>query len=174
MVSPRRVAVYAGTFDPIHYGHIGIIKRGITVFDHVVIAVAGDTGKNSLFDLETRVELVKQYFDKPFYEDKVTILPFHGLLVEFAKKQGAVAILRGLRAISDFDYEFQMALMNKKLESEIQTIFFMSDFRWMYVSSTNLKTVARLGGDIRSFVPKHVAEAVAKAYGYEYKEKHAE
>ena len=164
MVSPR-IAVYAGTFDPIHNGHIAIITRGTSLFDKVVIGVAEDTSKNSLFSLDERVHMAKEYFENSEFSDKVLVEPFSGLLVEYAKSHEAVAILRGLRAISDFDYEFQMALMNRKLEASVQTIFLMSDFRWMYVSSTNLKVVASLGGDVSDLTPPAVYHAMRKAYG---------
>ncbi len=163
MVLPR-IAVYAGTFDPIHNGHIGIITRGITLFDKVVVGVAEDTGKKALFCLEERVAMAKKYFDQSEYKDVVIVEPFSGLLVEYAKSHDAVGILRGLRAISDFDYEFQMALMNRKLEPSIQTMFLMSDFKWMYVSSTNLKNVASLNGDITDLVPAHVYSAMQDVY----------
>jgi len=164
MDSPR-IAVYAGTFDPIHNGHIAIITRGTSLFDKVIVGVAQDAGKNSLFSLEERVHMAKKYFNHSEFEDKIIVEPFSGLLVEYAKSHNAVAILRGLRAISDFDYEFQMALMNRKLEASVQTIFLMSDLRWMYVSSTNLKIVASLGGDITDLTPPHVYKAMREAYG---------
>lgn len=164
-IEHTRIAVYAGTFDPIHNGHIGIISRGLHLFDKIVVGVANDTGKLPLFCLERRVELTKEYFKNTPFAENVIVTPFYGLLVEFAKQHNAIAILRGLRAISDFDYEFQMALMNRKLEPSVQTIFLMSDFKWMYVSSTNLKTVAKLGGDVNELAPLHVCEAMKKEYG---------
>lgn len=163
MVLPR-IAVYGGTFDPIHNGHIGIITRGISLFDKVVVGVAEKTGKTSLFSIEARVQMATEYFENSEFKDKVIVEPFNGLLVEYAKSHNAVAILRGLRAISDFDYEFQMALMNRKLETSIQTIFLMSDLKWMYISSTNLKAVVSLGGDISDLTPPKVHDAMRKMY----------
>lgn len=163
MVS-RRVAVYAGTFDPIHNGHIGIITRGLTLFDKVIVGVAKETGKTSLFSIEERVRMASEHFANSEFKDRVVVEPFSGLLVEYAKSHNAVAILRGLRAISDFDYEFQMALMNRKLETSIQTIFLMSDLKWMYISSTNLKIVASLGGDITDLTPPKVYDAMREVY----------
>ncbi len=166
-VEPR-IAVYAGTFDPVHNGHIGIVNRGVEIFDKVIVGVAKITGKNSLFSLEKRVELIKEYFDSSPIADKVIVEPFYGLLVEFAKEKNAIAIIRGLRAISDFDYEFQMALMNRKLNNEVQSIFLMPDFKWLYVSSTNLKSVASLGGEISDLTPPNVCRALNEAYGIDF------
>ena len=125
------------------------------------MGVARDCGKNPLFSLEERVAIVEEVFhDTP----GVVVKPFSGLLVEFAAQNKARAILRGLRAVSDFDYEFQMALMNRKLEHSVQTVFLMSDLRWMYISSTNLKNVASLGGNVRGIVPDSVIPRLRKAY----------
>lgn len=159
----HRLAVYPGTFDPLTNGHVGIIRRGTHLFDTVVVAVARDHAKQTLFSLEERVDMVRESFrDNP----AVVVEPFCGLLVDYAKQRGAVAILRGLRAVSDFDYEFQMALMNRKLRGNIQTVFLMSDFRWMYISSTSIKSVASLGGNVADMVPAPVLDRLREAYGH--------
>lgn len=145
-----RTAVFPGTFDPLTNGHISLICRGLTIFDRVILAVADSTPKKTLFSLEERMETAKEIFaDKP----KVVVQAFGGLLVDYVEKAGARVILRGLRAVSDFEYEFQMALMNRKLKREIQTIFLMTDFKWMYLSSTIVKEVAKHGGNVKGLVP---------------------
>ena len=157
----KRIAIYPGTFDPLTSGHESLIRRGLQLFDTVIVGVAKDCGKNPLFNLEERVAIVEEVFkDTP----GVVVKPFGGLLVEFAAENGATAILRGLRAVSDFDYEFQMALMNRKLQEHVQTVFLMSDLRWMYISSTNIKNVASLGGDVRGVVPDSVIPRLREAY----------
>lgn len=158
-----RLAVYPGTFDPLTNGHVGIIRRGAYIFDTVIVAVARDNGKNTLFSLEERVAMAQTAFAE---NPHVVVEPFSGLLIDYAKHRGAVAILRGLRAVSDFDYEFQMALMNRKLRSDIETVFLMTDFRWMYISSTSIKNVASLGGNISSMVPPPVVDQLRHAYGH--------
>ena len=157
----KRIAIYPGTFDPITNGHECLIRRGLELFDTVIVAVAQDCGKKPLFTLDERVGIVQEVFQN---ENCVKIMPFSGLLVDFAESVGARAILRGLRAVSDFDYEFQMALMNRKLQHNVQTIFLMSDLRWMYISSTNIRNVASLGGDVSSLVPASVIPHLRRAY----------
>jgi len=158
-----RIAVYPGTFDPLTNGHVGIIRRACDLFDLVVVAVAADTGKTPLFSLEERVAMGREVFAG---HAQVSVEPFSGLLVDYARQRGATAILRGLRAVSDFDFEFQMALMNRKLCGELQTVFLMTDFRWMYISSTGIKSVAGLGGDVASLVPLPVLNRLRTAYGH--------
>jgi pantetheine-phosphate adenylyltransferase len=157
----ERIAIYPGTFDPLTNGHECIIRRGLELFDTVIVAVARDCGKSPLFNLEERVEIVKEVFANT---PGVRVLPFSGLLVDFAATHKAKAILRGLRAVSDFDYEFQMALMNRKLQKDVQTIFLMSDLRWMYISSTNIRNVASLGGNVRCLVPPTVIPRLRRVY----------
>lgn len=162
-MTKQRIAIYPGTFDPLTNGHAGIIRRGAEIFDTVIVAVARDNLKSPLFSLDERVEMARECFAGVA---GVEVEAFSGLLVDYAKKRGATAILRGLRALSDFDYEFQMALMNRKLRSDIQTVFLMSDFRWMYISSTNIKAVASLGGNVGDLVPPPVLVRLRRVYGH--------
>jgi pantetheine-phosphate adenylyltransferase len=151
-----RIAVYPGTFDPITMGHLDIIKRGLSLFDRVIIAVAKHPRKEPLFSLEERLKMIRQCF--PTEEPRVQVEAVSGLLVDFAYTNGAKAIIRGLRAVSDFEYEFQMALMNRRLEREVETVFLMTGFRWIYISSSIIKDAARHGGDVSGLVPDHVCE----------------
>lgn len=162
-MTKQRIAIYPGTFDPLTNGHAGIIRRGAEIFDTVIVAVARDNLKSPLFSLDERVDMARECFAGVA---GVEVEAFSGLLVDYAKKRGATAILRGLRALSDFDYEFQMALMNRKLRSDIQTVFLMSDFRWMYISSTNIKAVASLGGNVGDLVPPPVLVRLRRVYGH--------
>ena len=129
----ERAAVYPGTFDPFTNGHLSIVRRGLEVFDRVVVAVAMDSGKNPLFSLEERVDMIRETFRG---QHRVEVEGFSGLLVDYVPGKGANTILRGLRAVSDFEYEFQMALMNRKIKPSIHTVFMMTDYRWLYISST--------------------------------------
>ena len=158
-----KIAVYPGTFDPLTNGHVSLILRGLNLFDHIVVAVAKDTTKGTLFSLEERVDLARQALP----HERVTVEPFSGLLVEYAEKRGAHVILRGLRAVSDFDYEFQLALMNRKLKRKIETLFLMTDYRWLYISSTIVKDAAKNGGDVIDLVPEVVHKALRRRYGFE-------
>ncbi|MDF7809398.1 pantetheine-phosphate adenylyltransferase [Pontiellaceae bacterium B12219] len=157
----NEAAVCAGTFDPITMGHLDVIERASRIFPRVVIAVAASPGKNPLFSPEERVELVKKC---TAHLSGIEVATFDGLLVDFAKEKGVHVIVRGLRAFSDFEYEFQMALMNRKLKSEIETLFLMPKQDYSYVSSSNVRTVASLGGDITQFVPPAVAEALKNRF----------
>lgn len=156
------IAVYPGTFDPITMGHLDIIHRALNLFDHVIIAIAVNPGKSPLFSLETRIELVKNCF--PDTNPRIEVAAVSGLLVNFAMQSGAKAIIRGLRAVSDFDYEFQLALMNRKLEREVDTIFLMPAFRWIYISSSIIKEAARHGGDVSELVPPHVNQLLMETF----------
>jgi pantetheine-phosphate adenylyltransferase len=159
------IAVYPGTFDPLTNGHSSLIRRGCAIFDRVVVAVATDSPKNPLFSIEERLDMAKEVFrDNP----KVQVETFSGLTVDFADSIGARAILRGLRAVSDFEYEFQLALLNRKMKRHIQTVFLMTDFQWMYISSTIVKAAAQLGGDIRDMVPDTVYNRLREKFGYPY------
>jgi pantetheine-phosphate adenylyltransferase len=150
-------AIYPGSFDPITNGHLDVIQRAATLFDEVVVAVAYNEQKSSLFTADERIALIQAVAGKV---PNIRVARFDGLLVEFAKEQKAAAVVRGLRAVSDFEFEFQMALMNRKLEPEIETIFLMPAEKYTYLSSRIVKEIARLGGDIRAFVPESVARAL--------------
>jgi len=154
-----RRAIYPGSFDPVTNGHLDVIERARKLFDEVIVAVAHNDQKQPLFTLEERLELLRATIEKG---DNVRIAPLDGLLVDFAVKQNATAIVRGLRAVSDFEFEFQMALMNRKLECNVETIFLMPKEEYTYLSSRIVKEIARLGGDIASFVPARVVEAFAR------------
>jgi len=156
----RHVGVYPGTFDPVTNGHLDIIGRAARILDRLVVGVAMNAGKGPLFPLEERVELVKAETDAIAARTGATIevVPFEGLLVGFARQVGANVIIRGLRAVSDFDYEFQMTGMNRRLDQGIETVFLMASETNQFISSRFVKEIARLGGDITSFVPKLTLE----------------
>ena len=156
------VAVYPGTFDPITMGHLDIIHRALDIFDWLIIAVAKNPGKTPVFSLEERLQMIRDSFGAN--EQRIEVLAVDGLLVDFAYRKGAKAIIRGLRAVSDFDYEFQMALMNRRLEREVETVFLMTAFRWIYISSSIIKDAARYGGDISGLVPDHVCERLREKF----------
>jgi pantetheine-phosphate adenylyltransferase len=155
--------VYPGTFDPITNGHLDVVARALHMFDEVVIAIAVDSTKRPLFSLDERQKLVSAVLTPPL-AGKVRVVTFQGLLIDFVRAQGARAILRGLRAISDFEFEFQMALMNRKLCDEIETIFLMPKDSYTYLSSSIIKEVGRLGGDISAFVPPLVESAMRRKF----------
>jgi len=158
-----RRAIYPGSFDPITNGHLDVIQRAAKLFDEVVVAVAFNEQKTSLFPVDERVALIQH---ASATVPNIRIERFDGLLVDFARQQQASAVVRGLRAISDFEFEFQMALMNRKLEPEIETIFMMPAEKYTYISSRIVKEIARLGGDVTAFVPTSVAEALqARLHG---------
>ncbi len=158
----NKKAIYPGTFDPITFGHIDIIKRAAEIFDCIIIAIAKDNAKNPLFTLDERVELVKEEVSKLNLECKIEVEKFEGLLVDFAEKKGSKVIIRGLRAVSDFEYEFQMFGMNSKLNPKIQTIFLPASENHHFIASRLVKEAARLGGDMTSFVSKNVASKLHK------------
>jgi pantetheine-phosphate adenylyltransferase len=157
--------VCPGTFDPITNGHLDVVARALQMFDEVVLAIAADSTKKALFTLEERKNLAEASLG--VLAGKVRIVTFQGLLVDFVKAQGAKAILRGLRAVSDFEFEFQMALMNRKLSDQVETIFLMPKDSYTYLSSTIIKEVGRLGGDISSFVPPVVEAAMRRKFAGE-------
>ena len=156
------VAVYPGTFDPLTNGHVSLVRRAAKVFGSVIVAVAGDSHKTPLFSLDERVAIAEAVFD---LDASVMVEGFSGLLVNYVKRRGANVILRGMRAVSDFEFEFQMALMNRKLDRSIETVFIMTDYQWLYISSTIVKEVAKHGGEIRGMVPELVRERVLEKFG---------
>jgi pantetheine-phosphate adenylyltransferase len=143
-------------------GHLDIIHRALEIFDRVIIAVAKNPGKKPLFSLEDRLRMINENFCTD--EHRIEVEAVDGLLVDYAYRKGAKAIVRGLRAVSDFDYEFQMALMNRRLEREVETVFLMTAFRWIYISSSIIKDAARHGGDISGLVPDHVCERLREKF----------
>lgn len=156
-----RRAIYPGSFDPITNGHLDVIQRAARLFDEVVVAVAFNEAKQGLFTAGERVELIREAVKS---SANVRIAKFDGLLVNFAREQQASALVRGLRAISDFEFEFQMALMNRKLEPELETIFMMPAEKYTYTSSRIVKEIARLGGNVNAFVPEFVAVALRNKF----------
>jgi pantetheine-phosphate adenylyltransferase len=154
-------ALYPGSFDPVTNGHLDVLARAARLFDEVVVAVAHNAAKKGLFTPDERVELLRQ---ATIAMPNVTVARFEGLLVDFAREQRARAIIRGLRAVSDFEFEFQLALMNRSLEPDLEALFLMPSEEYTYLSSRIVKEVARLGGDIGRFVPECVREALTKRF----------
>jgi pantetheine-phosphate adenylyltransferase len=158
-MSKNRIAVYPGTFDPITLGHEDIVRRAASLFDEVIVAVAGSTNKQTMFSLDERVALAKSVFKA----SNIKVVGFSGLLMQFVQDQGAQIVVRGLRAASDFEYEFQLAGMNRKLYPKLETIFLTPADQYMFVSSTLVREVATLGGDVHQFVsPAVEAEILSK------------
>lgn len=154
-----RIAIYPGSFDPLTNGHLDVVQRAAKLFDRVIVAVAKNESKQPLFKLDEREALVKKAVA---HIPNVVADSFDGLLVEYAASKKAKAILRGLRAVSDFEFEFQLALMNRKLDEQIETIFMMPKDTYTFLSSRIVKEIARLGGDVSEFVPAHVQTALRK------------
>ena len=153
--------LYPGTFDPITNGHVDLVKRAAKLFDEVVIAVASGHHKKPLFDFEERVHLVETVFtDLP----QVSVIGFEGLLVDFMREKNATAVLRGLRAMSDFEYEFQLANMNRQLDPQFESVFLTPSEQYSFISSTLVREIARLNGDVRKFVPAIVVEAFERKH----------
>lgn len=159
---PRRIGLYPGTFDPVTNGHLDVIARAARLLDKLVVGVAINTGKGPMFSLEERVALVKAEIDAIADKNgmQIEVVPFEGLLIHFARQVGASMIVRGLRAVSDFDYEFQMAGMNYRMAQDIETVFLMASETHQFIASRLVKEVAILGGDITSFVPARTYDAV--------------
>ena len=155
----NKIAIYPGTFDPVTHGHVDLIKRGVKIFDKLIVAVAHNSDKNPLFTVSERVDMLKE-ITKDMRDIEVD--DFDGLLVDYVHMKGANVVLRGVRAFSDFEYEFQMALTNRKLSSDIETIFMMPNESFSYVSSKTIKQIASMNADISKFVPKVVEEYLAK------------
>jgi len=159
-----KIALYPGTFDPITLGHLDVIKRSLAVCDKLVIAVAKDTPKNTLFSLEERVKFIKDEVKKYNSFAEIEVKGFRGLLMDFSEKEKATIVIRGLRAVSDFEYEFQLAAMNYRLNPDIQTVFIPASENHQFIASNLVKEVARLKGNVSSFVPKNVELALKKKF----------
>lgn len=161
-----RTGIYPGTFDPITFGHMDIIRRGLQVVDRLVIGVALDSAKQPMFDVKTRAALVAKDVLEVLGEEakRVQVVPFSGLLVNFAREQKASLLIRGLRAVSDFEYEFQMASVNNKIAPEIETVFLTASDATHFISSRFVKQIGRLGGDVTKFVSAHVAEVMQQEF----------
>ncbi len=157
-----KVAVYPGSFDPVTYGHLDIIKRALKIFDRVIVAVAHNAEKSPLFDVAERVELLKKALKGL---KRVEVDDFDILVVDYVKKKNATVVIRGLRMISDFEYEFQMALTNRKLCSSVETIFMMPSESYSYLSSKLIKEAASLGANLKGFVPPFVGKAIKRKLG---------
>jgi pantetheine-phosphate adenylyltransferase len=156
-----KIAIYPGSFDPVTNGHLDIIERGLKLFDKIIVAILTNPGKQFLFTLEERMQMLEVCLKK---FSNVEIGIFDGLTVDYAAQCNAQGILRGLRALSDFEYEFQMALMNRRLNREIQTVFLMTGMRWIYTSSSIIKEAAQFGGNIKGMVPPVVEKRIKERY----------
>lgn len=159
-----KMAIYPGSFDPVTNGHLSILRRALTLFDFITVAIAENPVKTTLFSLEERMEMIRESIKN---DDKVFVDSFSGLLVDYVAGKNTNIILRGMRALSDFEYEFQMSLMNRKLNKNIQTIFMMTDYKWFYTSSTIIKEAASYGGTIKGLVPDIVCQKLKEKYGYQ-------
>jgi pantetheine-phosphate adenylyltransferase len=158
---PRKIAVYPGSFDPITLGHLDIINRGLRIFDRIVIAVASNSTKNALFSIEERIELIREVLDG---NDRAIVDTFDGLLVDYVLSQGATVIIRGLRAVSDFEYEFQLAQINRGITLEVETLFMMTSVPYSYLSSSVVKEISSLKGPVDSLVPPIVKKALEQKF----------
>ena len=161
-----RVAVYPGTFDPITYGHIDVIKKSLNIFDKLIVATSENNDKDYHFSVDQRIDIINNslFKDLRFDKKKIKVISFNNLTIELCKRYKASAIIRGLRAVSDFEYEFQLAGMNKKLNSKIETMFLMSDVENQIISSKFVKEIAHLGGNIDRFVTKYVVKMLKDKY----------
>ena len=163
----KNIAIYPGTFDPITYGHIDVIKKALKIFDKIIIAISDGNNKNYLFDSEERIKIINKalFFDLKFKKNKIKIISFKSLTTDLCKKHKSNIILRGLRAVSDFEYEFQFAGMNRKLNDNIETIFLMSNVENQIISSKFVKEIISLGGDIKKFTTRSTIQALKQKYG---------
>lgn len=167
----KRIGIYPGTFDPITAGHVDIISRALPIVDHLIIGVAKYSDKTSLFSLEERIDMVQQEIenlDTSAFEIVVEVEPIEKLLVDFARSKGAIMLIRGLRAVSDFEYEFKMAAMNGRLAPEVETVFLMASDKCQFVSSRLIKEISKLGGDVSQFVSPHVNQKLINKYRKEF------
>jgi pantetheine-phosphate adenylyltransferase len=158
----KKIAIYPGSFDPVTNGHLDIVKRGLKIFDKIIVAIMLNPAKKSLFSIDERIEMLEASMHD--FKDHVEFESFNGLTVDYADSRKAHAILRGLRAVSDFDYEFQMALMNRRLNREVQTLFLMTGLRWIFTSSSIIKEAARFGGSIEDMVPQIVNKKIKEKF----------
>ncbi|MBW2607534.1 MAG: pantetheine-phosphate adenylyltransferase [Deltaproteobacteria bacterium] len=158
----KRVAIYPGSFDPVTNGHLDIVERGLTIFDKIIVAILYNPGKDYLFTIEERMDMLEKSMAK---FSSIELDTSDGLLVNYAAQKKACAILRGMRAVSDFEYEFQMALMNRRLNRKVQTVFLMTGLRWIFTSSSIIKEAACFGGDVSGMVPSLVNRKLKEKYG---------
>lgn len=159
--SVQRVAIYPGSFDPVTNGHLDIVSRGLKLFDKIIVAILHNPAKKSLFSVQERTDMLTESLQD---FSNVEVDTFDGLLVDYAEKRKAQAILRGMRAVSDFEYEFQLALMNRRLNREVQTVFLMTGLQWIFTSSSIIKEAARFGGNINGMVPSVVTQKLKEKY----------
>jgi len=157
----KTTAVYPGFFDPITNGHLSIVSRGLEIFDKLIIAILNNPKKVPLFSIEERIDMIEKAVHQ---NSKIEVDTFDGLLVDYAVHKNSNVVLRGLRALSDFEYEFQMALMNRKLNRDVQSIFLMTDYKWFYISSTIIKEAASFGGDVSGLVPEIVNQNLKEKF----------
>lgn len=159
------IAVYPGSFDPITNGHLSLIRRGLRIFERVIVAVAHNPAKKPLFEINERIQLIKDVLAADDLTKAAEVDTFQGLTVNYAEKVGANVLLKGIRATSDFENEFQQALMNRKLNRDIESVFLMTDYKWLYFGSSLIKEVTALGGDISGLVPELVGKRLKEKYG---------
>ena len=159
----EKIAVYPGTFDPITNGHLSIVNRALKIFDKLIIAILNNPQKRPLFSLEERIQMIQEVLKS---KSNLEVDSFDGLLVDYVIKKKSHVVLRGIRALSDFEFEFQMALMNRKLNRDVQSIFLMTDYKWFYISSTIIKEAASFNGDISGLVPPIVCKKLKEKFGY--------
>jgi pantetheine-phosphate adenylyltransferase len=157
----KRIAVYPGSFDPITNGHVDLVKRGMNIFDEIIVLIAYNPNKSYLFSVEERMEMIREVFNGT---KGVRVDCYAGLLVDYLKLSGTSIIMRGMRALSDFEYEFQMALMNRRQTRSIETVFLMSGFKWFYTSSRLIKEVVSLGGSVKGLVPDNVNQKLIEKF----------